>query len=229
MQNAQHPNAKIAAVLHDILEDTPTSVSDLRSLGFDENIIHAVLAVTKQEGESRFQALQRTVKNAIACEVKLADLQDNMDLSRLAHISAKDLIRYKQYQKVQAILKEAYAIHQHIDSLGPGAEYPEFEYGSKQFNFQYLLNAVFDQFHPMGGNQIDSPQEWWILFEDVSAYFAYCKRKGFMPLEPNYLKLIQETDLAYLGGIFQTEADQQLFSQIFKTFMQFHFNQQELP
>jgi len=50
MQNVQHPNAKIVAVLHDILEDTATSVTDLRSLGFDENIIHAVLAVTKQDG-----------------------------------------------------------------------------------------------------------------------------------------------------------------------------------
>ena len=34
MQNAQHPDAKIVAVLHDILEDTATSVTDLRSLGF---------------------------------------------------------------------------------------------------------------------------------------------------------------------------------------------------
>ena len=73
MQNAQHPDAKIVAVLHDILEDTATSETDLRSLGFDENIIHAVLAVTKKDGESRFQAVQRTVKNPIACEVKLAD------------------------------------------------------------------------------------------------------------------------------------------------------------
>ena len=166
MQNVQHPNAKIVAVLHDILEDTATSVTDLRSLGFDENIIHAVLAVTKQDGESRFQAVQRTVKNPIACEVKLADLRDNMDLSRLPKISAKDLIRYKQYQKVQKILKEAYAIHQHINTLDLDSEYPEFEYGSMQFNFQYLLNVLFDQLHPMGGNQIGSPEEWWILFED---------------------------------------------------------------
>ena len=163
MQNAQHPDAKIVAVLHDILEDTATSVTDLRLLGFDENIIHVVLAVTKQDGESRFQAVQRTVKNPIACEVKLADLRDNMDLSRLPKISAKDLIRYKQYQKVQEILREAYAIHQHVNSLDLDAEYPKFEYGSMRFNFQYLMNARFDQLHPLGVNQIDSSQEWWIL------------------------------------------------------------------
>lgn len=228
MQNTQHPKAKIAAVLHDILEDTPTSVNDLRSLGFDENIIHAVLAVTKQEGESRFQAVQRTVKNALACEVKLADLQDNMDLSRLAHISAKDLIRYKQYQKVQAVLKEAYAIHQHIDSLGLGAEYPEFEFGSMQFNFQYLLNAIFDQFHPMGGAQIGCPQEWWILFEDVSEYFAFCKRKKIEPCLKYFMHLLNLTDRKFFDSFFQTKQDQDILMGIYSKFIQHHFTKENV-
>ncbi|MEG1726093.1 MAG: GTP pyrophosphokinase, partial [Anaerovoracaceae bacterium] len=103
MQNVQHPQAKICAVLHDILEDTLTTIDELKDLGFDQNVIDAIIAVTKINGENRFQAVQRTVKNPIACEVKLADLSDNMDLSRLPNISAKDLIRYKQYQKVQEI------------------------------------------------------------------------------------------------------------------------------
>ena len=96
MENVQQPHAKICAVLHDILEDTPTTIDELKVLGFEQKIIDAIVAVTKVNGENRFQAVQRTVKNPIACEVKLADLSDNMDLSRLPNISAKDLIRYKQ-------------------------------------------------------------------------------------------------------------------------------------
>ena len=223
MQNVQHPNAKIVAVLHDILEDTATSETDLRSLGFDENIIHAVLAVTKQDGESRFQAVQRTVKNPIACEVKLADLRDNMDLSRLPKISAKDLIRYKQYQKVQEILREAYAIHQHVNSLDLDAEYPKFEYGSMRFNFQYLMNARFDQLHPLGGNQIDSPQEWWILFEDASEYFAYCKRKKLRPSPKHFIQLFNTTDRDFFDSSFQTAQTQDLLMEIYNNILGYHF------
>ncbi len=225
MQNAQHPDAKIVAVLHDILEDTATSETDLRSLGFDENIIHAVLAVTKQDGESRFQAVQRTIKNPIACEVKLADLRDNMDLSRLPKISAKDLIRYKQYQKVQKILKETYAIYQHINTLDLDSEYPEFEYGSMQFNFQYLLNALFDQLHPMGGNQIGIAQEWWILFEDASEYFAYCKRKKLKPAAKYFTRLFNATDRDFFGSSFQTAQTQDILMRIYTNLIHHHFTQ----
>ena len=115
MHKVQDTDAKIVAVLHDVLEDTPTSAEDLLALGFSTNIVNAVLAVTKKDGENRFQAVQRTVKNPISCTVKLADLSDNMDLSRLATISVKDLARLRQYSKVKDILLSAQSIHKHID------------------------------------------------------------------------------------------------------------------
>lgn len=184
-----------------------------------------MLAVTKQDGESRFQAVQRTIKNPIACEVKLADLRDNMDLSRLPKISAKDLIRYKQYQKVQKILKETYAIYQHINTLDLDSEYPEFEYGSMQFNFQYLLNALFDQLHPMGGNQIGIAQEWWILFEDASEYFAYCKRKKLKPAAKYFTRLFNTTDRDFFGSSFQTAQTQDILMRIYTNLIHHHFTQ----
>lgn len=223
MQNVKHPHAKICAVLHDILEDTITAVDELQDIGFAQPIIDAIVAVTKIKGENRFQAIQRTVKNPIACEVKLADLNDNMDLSRLPHISTKDLIRYKQYQKVRDILKRAYAIHQHIQALNLDAGYPAFEYGNMGFNFQYLLNALFDQLHPMGGHQIDSAQEWWILFEDASEYFAYCKRKNLVPSLKHFIKLFNATDREFLGGSFQTIEDQAVLTDIYDHMVNHHF------
>ncbi len=40
---------QIVAVLHDILEDTDTTVVDLISLGFSQEIVDAILALTKKK------------------------------------------------------------------------------------------------------------------------------------------------------------------------------------
>ena len=223
MHKVQDTDAKIVTVLHDVLEDTPTSAEDLLALGFSTNIVNAVLAVTKKDGENRFQAVQRTVKNPISCTVKLADLSDNMDLSRLATISVKDLARLRQYTNVKDILLSAQSIHKHIDCLDINQNYPKFDYQNAVQNFQYLLNVMFDYQHKIGGVNIGSPQEWWILFEDASAYFAYCKRKGFSPLKSVYLRLVNETDLNYFSGVFQDDTSQKLLQDMFKSFLQFHF------
>lgn len=98
------PAQQIVATLHDILEDTDTTVVDLISLGFNHEIIEAIQALTKKEGESRIEAAYRAVKNPIARVVKLADVTDNMDLSRIANPSARDLIRLEEYKCVEKIL-----------------------------------------------------------------------------------------------------------------------------
>lgn len=104
MLNVPTIEHKIVAVLHDVLEDTETSTEDLRKLGFQQQIIDAVLALTKKVGESRLQAAQRTIQNPIARVVKLADIADNMDLSRIQSPTIKDFERLKEYQQVRDIL-----------------------------------------------------------------------------------------------------------------------------
>ena len=91
-------------MLHDILEDTDTTVVDLISLGFNQDIIDAILALTKKKNESRIEAAYRAVKNPLARIVKLADVTDNMDLSRITQPSTKDLLRVKEYKHVYQIL-----------------------------------------------------------------------------------------------------------------------------
>lgn len=98
---------QIVAVLHDILEDTDTTVVDLISLGFDQNVIDAVKALTKLPNENRIEAAYRAVKNPLARAVKLADVADNMDLSRITHPTAQDLHRIEEYKNVQRILMSA--------------------------------------------------------------------------------------------------------------------------
>lgn len=95
---------QIVAVLHDILEDTNTTVVDLISLGFNSDIIDAILALTKKKNESRIEAAYRAVKNPLARIVKLADVTDNMDLSRITQPSTRDLLRLEEYRNVYQIL-----------------------------------------------------------------------------------------------------------------------------
>ena len=104
MLNVPSMDHKIIAVLHDVLEDTETSIADLQALGFQTHIIEAIVALTKLDGESRIEAAQRTVQNPLARVVKLADITDNMDLSRIPSPTAKDFERMEQYQQVRAIL-----------------------------------------------------------------------------------------------------------------------------
>ena len=104
MFKIKSPEQQIVAVLHDILEDTDTTVVDLISLGFNQDIIDAILALTKKKNESRIEAAYRAVKNPLARIVKLADVTDNMDLSRITQPSTKDLLRLKEYKHVYQIL-----------------------------------------------------------------------------------------------------------------------------
>lgn len=98
------PNERIAAVLHDVVEDTQVSLGDLVSAGFSNEIVEAVQALTKLPGESRIEAARRARQNPIARVVKLADVADNMDMSRIPNPVAKDYARLAEYKRVRKIL-----------------------------------------------------------------------------------------------------------------------------
>jgi (p)ppGpp synthase/HD superfamily hydrolase len=67
------------ALLHDTLEDCPDITPDkLARLGIPENIIEAVQAITKQDGEDYDLYLERVKANPIAAKVKIADMLSNL-------------------------------------------------------------------------------------------------------------------------------------------------------
>lgn len=100
------PFEKIAAVLHDVVEDTPVTIEDLMKEGFHPDVIDAIDALTKRPGESRIEAASRATENLIARVVKLADVTDNMDLGRISEPTDKDFQRLKEYVQVKKLLIE---------------------------------------------------------------------------------------------------------------------------
>ena len=87
---------KTVALLHDIVEDTNITLDDLKKLGFDNEIVNAVAAITKKSGEKYENYLKRVKNNEIAKDVKIADLQHNSNLNRLKEITPKDIARKKK-------------------------------------------------------------------------------------------------------------------------------------
>jgi GTP diphosphokinase / guanosine-3',5'-bis(diphosphate) 3'-diphosphatase len=98
---------RIAAVLHDVVEDTSVTMHELRQEGFASEVLDAVAALTKAEGEQRIDAAKRAAENPIARVVKLADVADNMNLARIKNPTEKDHARLKEYAAVRELLLAA--------------------------------------------------------------------------------------------------------------------------
>ena len=96
---------RIAAVLHDVVEDTPWTLEQLAEEGFSEIILAAVEALTIRPGEDYMDFVRRAASNPDARAVKIADVEDNMDLSRIAEPTEKDLARIERYREALGYLK----------------------------------------------------------------------------------------------------------------------------
>ena len=88
---------QIVAVLHDVVEDTHWTSDDLRREGFPEDVLQALDCVTERKGESYDDFLTRAASNPIARRVKLADLEDNMNVRDLPQVTPKDAQRLSKY------------------------------------------------------------------------------------------------------------------------------------
>ena len=98
---------KMAALLHDVVEDSNVTLDDLKREGFPPEVVAAVAALTKLPGESRLDATKRAAVDPIARRVKLADNADNMNIKRIPNPTAKDYERLREYEQVRAILLAA--------------------------------------------------------------------------------------------------------------------------
>jgi (p)ppGpp synthase/HD superfamily hydrolase len=88
---------KIVAVLHDVVEDTAWTFADLEREGFSAEILKALDCVTKREGEPYEEFVGRSAADPLARRVKVADLEDNMDIRRGTGVTPEDADRLRRY------------------------------------------------------------------------------------------------------------------------------------
>ena len=98
---------QMAAVLHDVVEDTSVTLDNLAQEGFPSEVLRAIAALTKLPGETRLEAAARAAADPVARKVKLADNAENMDLSRIPNPTDKDYARCREYAEVRALLLAA--------------------------------------------------------------------------------------------------------------------------
>lgn len=88
---------RVVAVLHDVIEDSEMTLDDLRVEGFSAEIVDAVDHLTRRDGETYEAFIERIAPHELACRVKLADLEDNMDVTRLVVLDERGVERMQRY------------------------------------------------------------------------------------------------------------------------------------
>ncbi|QUH21877.1 GTP pyrophosphokinase [Alkaliphilus sp. B6464] len=97
--------SKIVAVLHDIIEDTSITPEDLKNLGFGDDILIPLDYLTRKKNETYMEFVRRAAQHPVSKLVKMADIENNMDLTRISNPTKKDYDRVKKYEKALKILK----------------------------------------------------------------------------------------------------------------------------
>jgi (p)ppGpp synthase/HD superfamily hydrolase len=119
--------AKIVAILHDVIEDSPVTVEDLRKAGFSAAVISAVDCLTHRHDESYTYYVIRCNSNDLARNVKLADLQDNARASRVVLRPDKlesDLARLVRYMLAYKFLTGVFSEAQYRAAMNETSSSP---------------------------------------------------------------------------------------------------------
>ncbi len=104
MLRGKNETEQIVGILHDVVEDTPITIEMLRKEGFSETVLAALECVTKQKNESYGHFIERILQNPLATQVKLYDIEDNMNRERIPYPTAKDEARFAKYEKYHKVI-----------------------------------------------------------------------------------------------------------------------------
>lgn len=102
MNNLRTDNEELLALgsLHDVIEDSDVTLDDLRKEGFSESFLHSLDCLSKRKKQCNEQYddyKKRVLTDKNACLVKLADLEDNTDITRQIGISEYNLKTLAKY------------------------------------------------------------------------------------------------------------------------------------
>ena len=96
----------VAALLHDVVEDTDYTLEDLEKLGFSPQVIQAVALLTHEEEVPYLDYVAKIKDNPIAKAVKLADIEHNSDLTRLGPDDPRIPAFQEKYRRAKELLCE---------------------------------------------------------------------------------------------------------------------------
>lgn len=102
--NDENDTVRTVALLHDLLEDCPEWTKEKLSEIFPDDIVEAVVVLTHRSSERYIDYIDRVTFNMTAIKVKIADLKDNMDVTRLDVLGDKEISRLKKYHKAYKLL-----------------------------------------------------------------------------------------------------------------------------
>lgn len=97
-------DAKVVALLHDVVEDSSIADADLRQF-FSNPICNAVEKLTKQSHISYSDYIDNISNNPLARLVKISDLLHNMDVSRVKPSQVDDKFIKNRQKYVDAYTK----------------------------------------------------------------------------------------------------------------------------
>lgn len=89
----------VAALLHDVVEDTDFTLAQLREMGFPAETLDALALLTHDKSVPYMEYVAKIKENPVARAVKLADLRHNSDASRLGTLTETDRERLEKYRK----------------------------------------------------------------------------------------------------------------------------------
>lgn len=95
---------KKIAILHDVLEDSSISIDDIRNT-FGEEVSTPLEFLTRKNGQSYDDYIHKISENSDATIVKIADLEDNMDVTRIDSLKGDDLQRLVKYTRAWQFLR----------------------------------------------------------------------------------------------------------------------------
>lgn len=104
MARLNDPISQCVALLHDVIEDSDTTIDDLRADGFPESVVIAVDVLTRRRGESYQAFIERVRVHPLASKVKLLDIEDNLNLLRINEVTENDLQRVAKYHRAWMLL-----------------------------------------------------------------------------------------------------------------------------
>ncbi len=113
MMRGQDLDEQVLGALHDVLERSDLTLDDLAKKGFPDRVLRALPHISRIDGETYEQYIDRVVQDNLALRVKIHDLADKMDLLHVDQLDPSDLRRYNKqlaaYHRMKKLLQQAKA------------------------------------------------------------------------------------------------------------------------